>query len=431
LLLFRNDPAATAESKSWASYYADFISSDDEPFEPVVDVMYPLINDVSRVELYQDGYIGENSTVVGVLAASIYFREFIRNILQPGSDGMIVVFENECQESFTYQVNGPETIFLGIYDKHETRYDDLVVTRGFRDLIGLSNHDTTYSGIPLDTEYCPYTVHIYPSSEMETLYTTNKALVFTIVTVFSFLVLGLVFALYDFKVERRQKRVLSSAIRSSEIVSSLFPSSVQDQLYHTQETVQINPLSTHQGENKTKSTMVAASPIAKLYPETTVMFADIKGFTAWTGPREPAQVFHLLETIYGRFDSIAKTLGVFKVETIGDTYVAVVGLPTPRKHHAVIMARFAKRCIDAMKELTKELEEVLGSVRLFFACISLYGRIYIYLTLDIKFNRQGTADLSIRVGLNSGPTTAGVLRGEKARFQLFGDVSVAYIFSSL
>jgi class 3 adenylate cyclase len=32
-----------------------------------------------------------------------------------------------------------------------------------------------------------------------------------------------------------------------------------------------------------------------------------------------------------------------------------------------------------------------------------------------------TCDLELRVGLNSGPTTAGVLRGQKARFQLFGD----------
>jgi hypothetical protein len=38
---------------------------------------------------------------------------------------------------------------------------------------------------------------------------------------------------------------------------------------------------------------------------------------------------------------------------------------------------------------------------------------------------QGTADLALRIGLNSGPTTAGVLRGEKSRFQLFGDVSSA------
>jgi Adenylate and Guanylate cyclase catalytic domain len=40
------------------------------------------------------------------------------------------------------------------------------------------------------------------------------------------------------------------------------------------------------------------------------------------------------------------------------------------------------------------------------------------------FLLQGTSELSLRIGLNSGPTTAGVLRGEKARFQLFGDVRV-------
>jgi class 3 adenylate cyclase len=38
-------------------------------------------------------------------------------------------------------------------------------------------------------------------------------------------------------------------------------------------------------------------------------------------------------------------------------------------------------------------------------------------------NFQGTAELALRIGLNSGSTTAGVLRGEKSRFQLFGDVS--------
>lgn len=43
------------------------------------------------------------------------------------------------------------------------------------------------------------------------------------------------------------------------------------------------------------------------------------------------------------------------------------------------------------------------------------------------FSFQDTADLSLRVGLNSGPTTAGVLRGEKARFQLFGDVSIGVL----
>lgn len=68
-------------------------------------------------------------------------------------------------------------------------------------------------------------------------------------------------------------------------------------------------------------------PIADLFPETTIMFADISGFTAWSSVREPSQVFTLLEKIYGAFDRLATRKGVFKVETIGDSYVAVAGLP--------------------------------------------------------------------------------------------------------
>ena len=109
-----------------------------------------------------------------------------------------------------------------------------------------------------------------------------------------------------------------------------------------------------------------------------------------------------------------------KVETIGDCYgkrktrsfntptfdslwthisfpllaVAVAGLPTPCHNHAIVMARFARECLDAMKAVTMDLESTLG---------------------------EGTRDLDLRVGLNSGATTAGLLRGEKSRFQLFGD----------
>jgi class 3 adenylate cyclase len=55
--------------------------------------------------------------------------------------------------------------------------------------------------------------------------------------------------------------------------------------------------------------------------------------------REPVQVFMLLETLYHEFDQIAKRRRVFKVETIGDCYVAVCGLPEPRKDHATVMVR--------------------------------------------------------------------------------------------
>jgi class 3 adenylate cyclase len=105
-------------------------------------------------------------------------------------------------------------------------------------------------------------------------------------------------------------------------------------------------------------------------------------------------VFLLLETVYGSFDALAKRCGVFKVETIGDCYVAVCGVPTAQKDHAVIMARFAKDIHSKMHVLTQQLEVALG---------------------------PDTADLAFRIGLHSGPITGGVLRGDNARFQLFGD----------
>jgi class 3 adenylate cyclase len=60
------------------------------------------------------------------------------------------------------------------------------------------------------------------------------------------------------------------------------------------------------------------------------------------------------------FDEIAHRRRVFKVETVGDCYVAVCGLPDQRKDHAVVMARFAQACLTRMKVLTNKLEKILG-----------------------------------------------------------------------
>lgn len=58
------------------------------------------------------------------------------------------------------------------------------------------------------------------------------------------------------------------------------------------------------------------------------------------------------------------------------------------------MVRFANAMLQKSNELSKALESRLG---------------------------PGTGDLTMRVGIHSGAVTAGVLRGEKSRFQLFGD----------
>jgi class 3 adenylate cyclase len=76
------------------------------------------------------------------------------------------------------------------------------------------------------------------------------------------------------------------------------------------------------------------------------------------------QVFLLLETLFHAFDEIAKKRKVFKVETVGDCYVAVAGLPEIRKDHALVMARFARECMLKMRTLVRKLEVNFGEKKI-------------------------------------------------------------------
>ena len=70
---------------------------------------------------------------------------------------------------------------------------------------------------------------------------------------------------------------------------------------------------------------------------------------------------NILQTLFLRaFDEVALKLGVFKVETIGDSYVAVAGLPERISDHAMVMSQFAFECLMTLSIVVKKLEVVLG-----------------------------------------------------------------------
>lgn len=246
--------------------------------------------------------------------------------------------------------------------------------------------------------HCIYTLSMYETAEYAKS-SSKEIIIIVCVTVGAFIVLAITFVIYGRYVNSRNEKIVHAAARSDTIISSLFPTQVRDRIFTAKdECVDIQP--SREGDEKARSKtkgsgiMYETKPIADLYTDTTVLFADIAGFTAWSSTREPIQVFMLLEMIYSAFDEIAKRRQVFKVETIGDCYVAVTGLPTPRKDHAAVMALFAHECMMCMRVLVNHLKATMG---------------------------PDTGDLAMRMGIHSGPVTAGVLRGENSRFQLFGD----------
>ncbi len=382
----------------WAARHSP---PDVDPTEPVIRTLYPILDTAEGAITVSR----PDSKVVGIIASSFYIRSFIENILPSSEKGIIVVFENTCNQTFTYEVNGHEAKWLGPGDLHDPKFDYLTYSKTFNEIGFHAAESGTYGGLPIDTEYCAYVISTYPSENLRNEHSTNDPIWYTMIAISIFVFTTLFFVCYDKLVMVRQQKVMKTAVQSTTIVSSLFPSNVRDRLLDangnntdddTMRQSVFQPTKTrlrtflNDGDNANDSN----KPIADLFTDTTVLFADIAGFTAWSSVREPTQVFTLLETVYGAFDAIAARRGVFKVETIGDSYVAVTGLPDPRKDHAVVMAKFARDCREQFNELCSALESTLG---------------------------PETGDLHLRIGLHSGPVTAGVLRGEKSRFQLFGD----------
>jgi class 3 adenylate cyclase len=343
-------------------------------------------------------HIDEPRNMVGILTAVIYWRDYIVNVLPPHAQPILIVLGNECGQSFSYRVVGEDVEVLGEGDMHESRFDHMEISFHVDSIAGENGDETslTFSGVALNIDYCPYHLRIFPTSEMQNYYQTNKPMISALLIVAVFAFASAIFVCYDILVANRQKKVSQRAAETSAVVNSLFPANVRDRLFQQEKPPDAKKATAffNQPSGIAKKDGLGSLPIADLFPKCTVCFADIAGFTAWSSSREPTQVFTLLETIYGKFDSLARKRKVFKVETIGDCYMCVTGCPDQQDDHALRMVQFACKCLEKMNKITRELEVSLG---------------------------PDTGNLTMRIGIHSGPVTAGVLRGEKSRFQLFGD----------
>ena len=108
---------------------------------------------------------------------------------------------------------------------------------------------------------------------------------------------------HAFRTARYQK-IVKTAARSAAIVSSIFPETVAKRMMEEEKGPTANePNANEQG--------IDDKPFADLFPDCTVMFGDMAGFTVWSSMRDPNAVFHLLESIFGAFDRIAEKMSTY------------------------------------------------------------------------------------------------------------------------
>lgn len=126
---------------------------------------------------------------------------------------------------------------------------------------------------------------------------------------------------------------------------------------------------------------------AEEYDSVTVFFSDVTNFAALSSGSSTKEMLNVLNSLWAQYDKVCKTWGMYKVETIGDAFLGITGCPERSSDHAVRAVDFAIDIVEVVKEFkTPKGEPVL-----------------------------------IRVGLNSGPITAGVLGEMNPHWCIVGD----------
>lgn len=127
-----------------------------------------------------------------------------------------------------------------------------------------------------------------------------------------------------------------------------------------------------------------------------VLIADVKGFTSFTHGAEPAFLIDMLNQYFAGFDEAIERSGLEKLKTIGDGYMAIAGVPTSRKTHAIDACLAALRMLDVVQKFRIERQK-----------------------LRLPY-------FEVRIGIHSGPVIAGIVGTHRFTYDVWGDtVNVA------
>jgi magnesium-transporting ATPase (P-type) len=139
---------------------------------------------------------------------------------------------------------------------------------------------------------------------------------------------------------------------------------------------------------------------AKVFSDVTILYSDIKNFTKYSAASSPDRVVRLLSTLFSIFDLLTGKHTVYKIQTIGDAYVLVAGLPfctneeEDARSEEERKASAAWRCMDMGVDMLKAVAQVR--------------------------TEEGHA-IQMRLGIHTGKLTAGVIGEKKLRYDIWGN----------
>jgi class 3 adenylate cyclase len=161
------------------------------------------------------------------------------------------------------------------------------------------------------------------------------------------------------------RRAHSQRSRDFKILHELFPRDAVDELLRT------------------------GGASAKVHPKATLLFADLVGFTSWASRQTPDRIFEALGPYYQLLDSYCDDLGGYKIETVGDCYVASFDIFESRTSGVLGAIEMGLRIVEKSVAVLRKLCE--------------------------------DESISVRVGVHTGSFCSGIMKSTRPRWQLFGD----------